>query len=260
MNKWEQRSRDIGASGAPVGIASQLYRVRALTTLSYVGQLCPPPSDIDAREHKCIERLMHLPRNTLGWHWHLDLQAMAGPRFGSARAHLAATKTRAALVTFPKWRPLALRLQAVMSQHATLAEFGAGHWWPSGWDGPPYVAHLAEAAGAFTRSIADKCLRPQFETMFVSERPQADAERLMTSALAPGRLICAMARRLRGNFPDENWDGVEADPIEMAAVLSRVPPQHAMAYWRAPPHQEVGNKAGRTPLHRTDTPCQLRTP
>lgn len=147
---------------------------------------------------------MHLLRNSLGRHWHLDLPALAGPQFGSARAHLAAARTRAALVTFPEWRAMALRLQAAMSQHATLAEFGAGQLWPSGWDGPPYVAHLAEAAGAFTEgSIECRCLRPHFETIFVSQRPQADAERLMTRVLAPGRLVGVMAHRLRAHFPDE---------------------------------------------------------
>lgn len=137
--------------------------------------------------------MLRPPSNNLGRHWDLDLPALVGPNFESACAHLTATRLRAALVAFPEWPGVALRLQAVMAQHATLAEMGAGQWWPSGWDAPPYVAHLSEAAGAFEAKPAERrWVAPGFEELFVSARPQADAARRATAALAPARLLQAM--------------------------------------------------------------------
>lgn len=124
--------------------------------------------------------MLHLPGNTLGARWHLDIPAIGGPDFCSARAHGAVVSTRAAIATF---------------RRHTLRVWSWG-WWPSWWDTRPIAAHLEDARHAMRRDGAvHQNVLPKFEQVSTSRRPQAVATRIITDGLCPERVIEAATRR-----------------------------------------------------------------
>ena len=63
--KYMERARQLITSERSVSTTSPLYKTLAVTTLSYLSQLCTPPKDVMRKEHTLINALLHFPPNTI---------------------------------------------------------------------------------------------------------------------------------------------------------------------------------------------------
>lgn len=89
--KWTGRAARIGASGAPAGVAAQLYSTIAMPVLGYIVQdhCPPPPPPRSGGSRKACGRARAVPpqQHTLGRRWHIEIAAAGGGRFGSRQHH-----------------------------------------------------------------------------------------------------------------------------------------------------------------------------
>eukprot|EP00959_Pyramimonas_sp_CCMP1952_P178655 3734352-Pyramimonas_sp.AAC.1 len=64
--KWRERVREIALSRSPTDASCRIYNFGAITVLSYLCQLFPPPVSLLRAERHVLHRLLRLPPNSFG--------------------------------------------------------------------------------------------------------------------------------------------------------------------------------------------------
>ena len=131
--------------------AAMVYNTRCITTLSYLAQLCRLPRHFRCRERCAINRIFHLPGNTLPLAAALELQTFGGPKVTCSFSMNMASIFRAANKTIADWRENLdwLSTVAASSEHLPLAPFLGGTLSPPFWDSDPLVVNLRSAVHDF---------------------------------------------------------------------------------------------------------------
>ena len=230
LRKWERRTLDVAASGAPAAPAARLYDTRAAAVLVYVAQLRPLPGDFRERERALLHRLLHLPMNTLSGDAFFELSEWGGPRLTSGVALAMAARFRAATVSLPTWSSSIALLENAADEHLPMILLVRGQVWHSWWDGPPVAFFLKAASEGFPAlpRVRDALADLQVRRARLN-RPQADAYTVIKRALHRPALAALVAKRLARLAPD----ALHAAPRPWALLrtaLRKFSPHYAMSY------------------------------
>ena len=151
--RWEEakgtylsRGQELACSSLPPSVTIPQYNLRAVTTLSYVGQVQPPTAALLKDEMMMVQRLHRFPHNTFprgGMFWLREF-GMKTPR--SVAAMCGASAFRAAQRTCNTWRGDKTRLDHARAAHATLASLVSERHSMPWWDSPPIVDYWAEVS------------------------------------------------------------------------------------------------------------------
>eukprot|EP00959_Pyramimonas_sp_CCMP1952_P306557 6415784-Pyramimonas_sp.AAC.1 len=101
------------------------------------------------RDRANLASIYAVPHCCLSFAGFLALEKWGGPKFRSAEIVNRASLIRCALVTFPEWRPLLDRLQALAEECLPAVQVVEGQLSPAFWQAPPLVSLLCEAASGF---------------------------------------------------------------------------------------------------------------
>ena len=121
LSKWGSCSELIAATGCPPMAAALLYNARAVTTLSYVGQLVPPPADFQRREVRVLNRLFHFANSAVDYAGFSNLARYGFPKITLASATVRASMSRAALVSTCSWKLCKVQVMDACLEHLPLA-------------------------------------------------------------------------------------------------------------------------------------------
>jgi len=121
--KWSNRGKAIARSGVPLQTAILAYQTRALTTLSYIAQLVPPPKKIFPQERGVISSLLRVPPQTFAATEMFNMESFGAYPIMPLKSYSTAIMMRTALKTLQTWPSMLTKLQdAVLSFRALSAD------------------------------------------------------------------------------------------------------------------------------------------
>ena len=148
-SKWRSRVSSIMASRAPPSIATSLYNIRALPTLSYVAQLSFPPRELLLQEGYSIARLLHVPPNSFSRADFFSIANWGSVKIRGIFASLVAALVRASLSTLKGLQANFSSLRRIALEELPLAGALSGVVCVDFWDTPPIAQTLSCAAAGF---------------------------------------------------------------------------------------------------------------
>ena len=99
LRKWKLRAKEISTSGMPTAAAITAYNSKAITLLSYVAQLEPPPASIGAKEMHTVNSLLRVPPQTFSRAAAFNLEHYGGVQILCINAFADICMMRTALKT-----------------------------------------------------------------------------------------------------------------------------------------------------------------
>ena len=106
-------------------MAATLYTTHAISTLSFVAQLLPPPPHVVQHERHVLSHLLHRPPNSFGVADYFHLQDWGSARLPSIIVLSASSLLRAATHTIA-WKDALAMLQGIASDTLSIAALGRG--------------------------------------------------------------------------------------------------------------------------------------
>jgi hypothetical protein len=237
--KYLKRVETLLSFKAGVWITCMLYRVFAMSSLTFVAQCKRIPAHVFELERKTILRILRGPRHwiSLPVAFHMDkLFAMPGA-FPSLQAHGLAAKLRLALTVFPdlELRKQALETGLLKDDNVTLASLGNRTWWN---DSIVFVLHDAVKEATEFKVLSRGCpTDPEVAAALKPEGKKHCLQKWLALGLTNAMYPVSPSEFFRQRFA--RWDSLLAGGAQAAAdrvpsflqhVKKRVPPA-VLAAW-----------------------------
>ena len=134
FSKFKERSAKIGASEAPVSIATYAYNVPTVAVISYVAQLIPLPPNAPQTERTAMQSILHIATNALSHSAYFHLRQAGGPQRITMCAVGAATIFRTAVQTLRQWPEWKKQLILAAQTSLPMVRWSQDLFYPDFWD------------------------------------------------------------------------------------------------------------------------------
>ena len=217
--KWESRAGVLAKAKLAPAIGISEYNSRAVSTLSYVGQLFPFPESQLQKEKSLVQRIFHYVNNTSPKAFYFRGKEVGLPQATSAATMCEAARIRTILCTVKNWREYYDEYSEVTSTYGSIASLGDG---PDSntWCSKPIVAHMGEIAEKLSgeyKDIAAKAKQDRDSNKRLGM--QASFHKLLLPVFFPVDFASEVFRRLRLWCPEPFKSEIRERHLETAIQI-----------------------------------------
>ena len=145
MDKFVARTEDIAAQRSPLEVACGTFASKAVSVLSYVGQVVVPPGSFKVVELRMATKVLRIATSSLTTNCVYTLPRINGPKLMRPHAQLMACMIRTAAKTLPGFEPQDDSLRSLAFESLPLAAHIRGDYKPEGWDSEAFCTNLSRA-------------------------------------------------------------------------------------------------------------------